>query len=114
MYSFRVSEHADGVFLKCSRFNHACHPYATSTYQYDVETDELRVTTIQDIKRGDEITISYTRDSDSLYDNYGFNCTCPGCLRPCEVGNGDYEEVENDEEEEDYIIFEDGAFYITF
>jgi hypothetical protein len=58
-----------------------------------------------DINEGDEITVSYSRDPESLYENYGFHCDCPGCpdVWP-EVG----------EENDLSLISGVGPFYITY
>ena len=36
-------------------------------------------TTLSDISKGQEITISYANVPTHLYQNYGFFCDCPGC-----------------------------------
>jgi hypothetical protein len=93
--SFRLTEFDDGIFLKCSRFNHSCHPYASCTYNYNEETDKLKISALRDISIGEEITISYSRDPSSLYENYGFHCDCFGCqqlpLPPPEATTNDLE-----------------------
>ncbi|KAH7327357.1 hypothetical protein BKA65DRAFT_566787, partial [Rhexocercosporidium sp. MPI-PUGE-AT-0058] len=71
-----------GIFIKSSRFNHACHPYAACSYRYDESTDTLIFTACNPIKAGEEITISYTTNPTQLMDNYGFYCDCPGCPKP--------------------------------
>ncbi|KAE9367024.1 SET domain-containing protein [Stipitochalara longipes BDJ] len=76
---FETSEGRGGIFLKSSRFNHACHPYATCTYLYDVSQDRLIVTSLFPIAKDQEITISYSKCTEHLYPNYGFYCDCPGC-----------------------------------
>jgi hypothetical protein len=81
-YSFETGGATGGIFLKSSRFNHACHPYARCTYKYDEENDCLNTTTMYNISKGEEITISYSADSTSLYSNYGFRCDCPMCPDP--------------------------------
>ncbi|KAG9238044.1 hypothetical protein BJ875DRAFT_361009, partial [Amylocarpus encephaloides] len=68
-----------GVFLKSSRYNHACHPFATCTYRFDITSNTLSTIVLNDIAIGQEITISYSPDPKSLYSNYGFYCDCPGC-----------------------------------
>jgi len=72
-----------GVFFTCSRFNHACHPYATCTYAWDNEKQRMTVTTLRNINMGEELTISYmgySVNQNSLQQNYGFQCDCPGCI----------------------------------
>lgn len=52
-----------------------------------------------DVKKGDEITISYTNKPRTLYDNYGFHCDCPKCRPP-----KDLKEVEEPSVEVAYKI----------
>jgi hypothetical protein len=80
-----MGEGKAGIFLKSSRFNHACKPYATCSYRYDPIQDRLIVTTTCKIKKGQEITISYTSCPSNLFENYGFYCDCPGCPPAREV-----------------------------
>jgi hypothetical protein len=71
-----------GIFLKASRFNHACHPFATCTYHWNEDQKKLVFRTLRDITAGEEMTISYIGWSTAtslLHDNYGFWCDCPGC-----------------------------------
>ncbi|TVY80446.1 SET domain-containing protein [Lachnellula suecica] len=79
---FETGNGIGGIFLKSSRFNHACHPYSTCTYRWEEEKNTLTFTTLMEVKKGDEITISYTNKPKTLYLNYGFNCDCPACLPP--------------------------------
>ncbi|KAI0996907.1 hypothetical protein K3495_g11276 [Podosphaera aphanis] len=77
--SFEITQTIGGIFIQSSRFNHACHPYASCTYRYQAEYDLLVTTAIKDIHAGDEITISYTNVPSTLPKNYGFKCDCPAC-----------------------------------
>jgi SET domain-containing protein len=77
--SFETGNGRGGIFLKSSRFNHACHPYSTCTYRWDSDANILSFTTLMDVEKGKEITISYTNKPKTLYINYGFHCDCPGC-----------------------------------
>ncbi|KAH8591560.1 hypothetical protein B0O99DRAFT_578591 [Bisporella sp. PMI_857] len=70
-----------GVFYKASRFNHACHPNATLTYAWREEDQKMVFSTLQPIKEGEEMTISYGNVA-MLYHNYGFYCDCPKCPAP--------------------------------
>ncbi|CZT44676.1 uncharacterized protein RSE6_04876 [Rhynchosporium secalis] len=79
---FETSGSKGGIFIKSSRFNHACHPWATCSYRYDESIDTLIFTACNPIKRGEEITISYTSNPSQLMDNYGFYCDCPKCPGP--------------------------------
>jgi hypothetical protein len=76
--SFEVNCSEDGIFLKCSRFNHACHPWANCTYRV-VERKHLQVSALFDIANGQELTISYTNIPKDLPAFYGFYCDCPSC-----------------------------------
>jgi hypothetical protein len=83
--SFDTSESQGGIFLKSSRFNHACHPFSTCTYKYDFAQNRLITKTLYSIPKGQEITISYSPDAGTLYDNYGFYCDCRGCPSPAKA-----------------------------
>ncbi|RKF54148.1 SET domain-containing protein 5 [Golovinomyces cichoracearum] len=76
---FEITRTIGGIFVRCSRFNHACHPYANCTYAYEKAEDSLVITSIKKIFKGDEITISYTNVPSTLPENYGFSCDCPNC-----------------------------------
>jgi len=79
---FETGKGVGGIFLKSSRFNHACHPHATCTYGWDEPTNTLTFTTLMEVKKGEEITISYTNKPRTLHENYGFDCDCPRCFGP--------------------------------
>lgn len=79
---FETTEGKGGIFVKSSRFNHACHPHATCKYGYTSYDDTLTFTACQSIQKGQEITISYTTNPSQLMDNYGFYCDCSGCPDP--------------------------------
>ena len=79
---FETGKGIGGIFLKSSRFNHACHPYSTCTYRWDEAMNKLAFTTLMDVKYGEEITISYTNKPQTLHHNYGFDCDCPKCSVP--------------------------------
>jgi len=83
--SFETSEGKGGIFLKSSRFNHACHPFSTCTYSYNQSQGRLITKTLQAIPRGQEITISYCNVPTFLYENYGFYCDCPNCESPAKA-----------------------------
>ena len=85
MSSFETFEGKSGIFLKSSRFNHACHPFATCTYSYDLSQGRLIVKSLFPIAKGQEITISYCKDAKTLYDNYGFYCDCKACPPPAKA-----------------------------
>ncbi|CZR55981.1 uncharacterized protein PAC_05869 [Phialocephala subalpina] len=83
---FEIPGSACGIFIKSSRFNHACHPHATCTYKWNEELRHMVTTSINPMKNGDEITIQYTNNPSKLYDDYGFHCDCPACPDPKEAG----------------------------
>ena len=76
---------ARAIFLDTARINHSCVPNAENTFR-DRITDTNVVIANQDIKEGDEITISYinrllplaTR-REILMEQWGFRCQCPAC-----------------------------------
>lgn len=79
---------SSAIFLKCSRFNHACHPHAACTYTWDAKLERLVVSTLREVAAGEELTISYMGkqvDRRLLQLNYGFQCDCPGCLEAKEA-----------------------------
>ncbi|KAF8853204.1 SET domain-containing protein [Acephala macrosclerotiorum] len=83
---FEIPGGACGIFIKSSRFNHACHPHATCTYKWNEELGHMVTTSINPMKNGDEVTIQYTNNPSKLYDDYGFHCDCPACPDPKEAG----------------------------
>jgi len=78
----------NGVFLKMSRFNHACKPNAEAFW--NEETGITDLVAIRSIQPGDEITISYLgmhcQDRDErrsiLEKGWGFRCMCSACDVP--------------------------------
>ncbi|KAM3084067.1 hypothetical protein ACMFMF_001423 [Clarireedia jacksonii] len=76
---FYMTGATSGIFPKSSRFNHACLGFRNCTYELNKETREMVFTTIQDVVKGQELTISYCSVPNDLYRNYGFFCDCPGC-----------------------------------
>jgi len=82
---FETTEGKGGIFLKSSRFNHACHPFSTCTYSYNKVEGRLITTTLQPIQKGEEITISYCGTPSTLYENYGFYCDCQACPPPAKA-----------------------------
>ncbi|KAL8358068.1 hypothetical protein RB598_002726 [Gaeumannomyces tritici] len=68
------------VFLVASRFNHKCHIKCNLTYSYDSESEMLVIyVAVDHISAGDELTISYGAYPRTLYEQYGFFCSCGGC-----------------------------------
>lgn len=68
------------VAYMISRFNHDCDPSAKVTWESESEGNGgggyLRVDTVRDIGKGEEITICYTTERENLYPDYGFSCKC--------------------------------------
>ncbi|KAF1951200.1 SET domain-containing protein [Byssothecium circinans] len=71
------------VFPNAARFNHSCNPNANFTWNPAIEKETIH--TINDVKKGDEITLSYC---DMTHEkahrtwelkHYGFVCDCPAC-----------------------------------
>jgi SET domain len=72
-----------GIFPIISRINHSCHPNTQHTWNRSTEHETIHA--IRNIKKGEEITISYTLGGpsqprrQSLKDKFGFDCTCDLC-----------------------------------
>ncbi|PQE32606.1 SET domain protein [Rutstroemia sp. NJR-2017a WRK4] len=79
---FYMNGSTSGIFPKSSRFNHACPGFRNCTYDLNKKTREMVFTTIAEVARGQELTISYCIVPNDLYRNYGFFCDCPGCPPP--------------------------------
>eukprot|EP01064_Diplonema_japonicum_P031740 TRINITY_DN5769_c0_g4_i1.p1 TRINITY_DN5769_c0_g4~~TRINITY_DN5769_c0_g4_i1.p1 ORF type:complete len:416 (+),score=89.84 TRINITY_DN5769_c0_g4_i1:45-1250(+) len=81
------STKGQGVYRVCSCFNHSCEPNIQVMYSDDND-ETLVVHAIREIKKGDELCISYI-DEDASYntrqeqlrDHYLFTCICPKCTR---------------------------------
>ncbi|TGO29545.1 hypothetical protein BPAE_0014g00010 [Botrytis paeoniae] len=76
---FHVPGGKSGIFQNSSRFNHACPGFCNCTYGFRKDINKMIFTTLSDITKGQEITISYANVPTHLYQNYGFFCDCPGC-----------------------------------
>ncbi|KAF2438447.1 SET domain-containing protein [Karstenula rhodostoma CBS 690.94] len=78
---------AGGIFLHACRINHACDSNAVNYWNENL--DQLTIHAIRDIRKGEEITISYlaalrnrqARQKDLLH-NFGFTCACQLCCLP--------------------------------
>jgi hypothetical protein len=72
-----------GIFPTISRINHSCRPNTQHTWNRSTERETIHA--IRDIKKGEEITISYSLGGPSqsrrqhLKENFGFDCTCDLC-----------------------------------
>jgi hypothetical protein len=76
-------ESGAGIFPHAARFNHNCNPNACFTWNSAIGKETIHA--MNDIKAGDEITISYC---DMIHDkslrawelkHYGFVCDCRAC-----------------------------------
>ena len=82
---YETNTFQNGVFLKMSRFNHACIPNAEYFWNEETKFRDLRA--IRPIKIGEEITLSYIgvscQDRDErrthLKNYFQFHCTCDAC-----------------------------------
>jgi hypothetical protein len=72
-----------GIFPIISRINHSCRPNTQHTWNSSTKHETIHA--IRDIKKGEEITISYNLGGSSqprmqrLKGSYGFDCTCDLC-----------------------------------
>ncbi|KAH8801404.1 hypothetical protein F5884DRAFT_513703 [Xylogone sp. PMI_703] len=86
--SFATKGYQSGIFIKSSRFNHACPGFQSCSYSYHEPEDCLVTTARLHIKKGEELTIAYylyhnnLERNYNLYRHYGFWCDCPGCRAP--------------------------------
>ncbi|KAF7329490.1 SET domain-containing protein [Mycena kentingensis (nom. inval.)] len=81
-----------GLFMTAGRVNHVCYsPLGSPNAIYGWLDSEklLTVHAIVDIEENEEVTFSYIGPSldigdpfEYLRNKYGFDCGCPGCLRP--------------------------------
>jgi len=78
--------HSAFIYQQSNLFDHSCLPNAT--WMIDSVTFELSVTSIQDIPKGKEVTISYQNgllDADTesrkqkILESFGFCCNCERC-----------------------------------
>ncbi|RDW73356.1 hypothetical protein BP6252_07263 [Coleophoma cylindrospora] len=76
---FRLDQTHSGLFLKASRFNHACLAQSSCYYRWDRASYQMHFTSMKDIAKGEEITVSYAISPDFLYEDYGFFCDCKAC-----------------------------------
>ncbi|ESK88030.1 set domain-containing protein 5 [Moniliophthora roreri MCA 2997] len=79
------------VFPRMARINHACAGSFNMMFSWREAEEELRVYAIKDVKRGEELTITYIESRrpkeeriKHLEDAYGFTCTCHECSLPVE------------------------------
>ncbi|KUI70145.1 SET domain-containing protein 5 [Cytospora mali] len=68
-----------GILAIASNFNHACHSRRNTQYTWDSRRQVMTFTVMKNIKKGQEILISYADHRSTLYALYGFVCHCGGC-----------------------------------
>ena len=80
MGSYRVL----GIYPTVSRINHSCKPNAHHFFNEEDKTEQVWI--IENVRAGEEITISYIRTfcsrnfrQELLRDKFGFSCTCSVC-----------------------------------
>lgn len=92
--AFGFSEHEGlaGIYIFCARINHSCDPNCSWNVPEMPESDDpktrmIRITAIQDLKAGDELTITYTTSENRVEERqtdllkaYGFKCHCTRCV----------------------------------
>nr|PVC53444.1 hypothetical protein MACL_00000094 [Theileria orientalis] len=73
-----------GLFNYLSKMNHSCEPNLQIEY---TKNNIAHIAPLVDVPRGEEATISYIDEKDSvenrqekLYKNYGFKCDCNKCI----------------------------------
>jgi hypothetical protein len=76
-----------GIFLDSSRINHSCNPNAQNTWNENLQ--KLTIHAIQDIAKGEEITIFYltarrnrSARLHALQTDFHFTCSCSLCSLP--------------------------------
>lgn len=79
-----------GIFVEASRINHACLQNAQNTWNEGLQ--RLTIHAIRDIDQGEEITITYLRDSMNraarqriLQRDFRFTCSCQLCSLPASL-----------------------------
>ncbi|CZR55018.1 uncharacterized protein PAC_04904 [Phialocephala subalpina] len=72
-----MDETTSGVFETASRINHSCVP--NSQYGWRDSIGRLVVWNRFKLLEGEEVTIDYGHRKNSLWSNYGFECTCGRC-----------------------------------
>ncbi|KFY05165.1 hypothetical protein O988_00216 [Pseudogymnoascus sp. VKM F-3808] len=78
-----------GIFPIISRINHSCRPNTQHTWNSLKKHETIHA--IRNIKKGEEITISYNLGGPSKWrrlrmkENFNFDCTCDLCSQPDEV-----------------------------
>ena len=81
--------YAYGLYDVATIFNHSCSPNAMQFFPGQI-SDEILIRTIRDVKKGEEVTVSYTGGLEEckdiqtrkkyLVDDLGFICICQRCV----------------------------------
>lgn len=91
-FGFSEYEGLAGIYIFCARINHSCDPNCSWDVPEIPESDDpkarmIRITAIQDLKAGDELTITYTTSENRVEERqtdllraYGFKCRCARCV----------------------------------
>lgn len=91
-FGFSDHEGLTGIYVFCARINHSCDPNCGWNISQIPESNDpgdcvIRVTAAQNLKAGDELTITYTfrenrveERQTELLRSYGFKCSCPRCV----------------------------------
>ena len=82
---YHTNNFDSGLYQNMSRFNHSCHP--NGHYFWDTATGTKELRAFMDIKKGEEITLTYmpfwteTREERRaiLKEGYNFHCKCDAC-----------------------------------
>ncbi|KAI0530432.1 hypothetical protein GGR58DRAFT_518484 [Xylaria digitata] len=80
---FDLRNNRAGLFLNASRFNHSCDP--NLWYEADIKDGRWVARACRDIKKGEELFISYILINNPLEERraaiagWGFVCDCPKC-----------------------------------
>ncbi len=102
---------AGGVFLKACRINHSCD--ANSQNFWNENLNQLTIHASKDIRRGEEITISYMSGSENrrvrqeqLWENFNFTCYCQTCSLPPEQSRNNDLKLDRIKEIDSIIVHE--------
>ena len=79
-----------GLYINCSFFNHSCDP---NCFYFGI-ANMLIVKAIKDIKKGDELTVSYIEPKPAFMrknelSKWEFNCQCKYCKEEADICNRD-------------------------
>ncbi|KAF2672226.1 SET domain-containing protein [Microthyrium microscopicum] len=83
---FVANAYEDGVYWLAARFNHSCIPNVHHIYNNGKKIRKRTFHALRDIKKGEELTVSYIhseksdrRARETELENWGFSCTCAAC-----------------------------------